>query len=169
MQKQLVARGELDLPDINLDSNDEYEECWCLVDTGAGLSSANRARHFPGAELIQPDPNEEPVTLSTASGQILTVKGTFKVEGYSSEQQQFSTKFTDSKVDMPILAGSAITLGGTAGREIIITKRGGIIKDLATGETSHIVRRRGVYFMKLKIPKKYTEARPTGVTRQGSP
>lgn len=35
-----IRNGELTLPDIELESNDEYDCCWALVDTGAGLNCA---------------------------------------------------------------------------------------------------------------------------------
>ena len=119
--------------------------------------------------MIPLGPNEDPITLSTASGEVLAVKGTFSVAGYSSEHQKLSMKFVDSDVEMPILAGSEITEGGAEGRELVITKRGGIIRDLVTGEQSQVVRRRGVYFIKLKIHKHYTKGVSTGFGRPGSP
>ena len=167
---QAVKSGEIGLPEINLSTNAEYEECWCLVDTGAGMSSANRKKHFPGAALIPRGPNEDPITLSTASGQVLEVNGTFTVPGFTKERQRFDTRFTDADVDMPILAGSEIASGGKNGREIVITQTGGLIRDLDTLEQSQVVKRRGVYFIKLKIPKQFTEgASSTGFGRQGNP
>ena len=55
------------------------------------------------------------------------------------------------------------------GRELRIHQKGGVIKDLKTSAQSRVVKRRGVYFIKLKMPKKYVEVPSTGFGRQESP
>ena len=176
MSKGKVARiakaindGDIDLSDIELESNEQYEECWCLVDTGAGMSSASHRKHFPGATFVPLGKGEEPISLCTANGEVLVSKGSFNVTGYSQEGQVFRTKFVDADMDMPILAGSELCEGGAMGRELRIHQKGGVIRDLKTSAESRVVKRRGVYFIKLKMPKKYVEVPSTGFGRQESP
>ena len=41
-----VANGTIDLPSLDLESNQDYEAVWALVDSGAGKSCANKSKHF---------------------------------------------------------------------------------------------------------------------------
>ena len=37
-----VTNGDIKVPDIDLDTNDEYDCCWALVDSGAGVNVARK-------------------------------------------------------------------------------------------------------------------------------
>ena len=132
------------------------------------MSSASHKKHFPGAKFVPRGSGEEPVTLCTASGEILTSKGFVDVTGVSREGHVIKTRFVDADMDMPILAGSELCDGGALGRELVITSKGGIIRDLKTSGESRVVKRRGVYFIKLKVPRQAVEE-PSTFGRLGSP
>ena len=103
------------------------------------MSSASHKKHFPGAKFVPLAPGEEPVKLSTASGEVLKSKGSFNVTGFSQEGHAYQTRFVDADMDMPILAGSELCEGGALVRESLINQRGGIIKDLQTSAQSPVV------------------------------
>ena len=58
-----VNDGTLTLPEVDLDTDKEYDYIWCLVDSGAGANVA-RKDHFP-----QSVPCDAPATsLTVANG-----------------------------------------------------------------------------------------------------
>ena len=84
------------------------------------------------------------------------------------------TSFVNASVEMPILSVAEICSGDATVR---IGKTGGTITDEATNKVSTFVKRLGVYFIKLRVPKKLTktekhnldEKKSLGFTRQELP
>ena len=147
LAKQL-RDGELNLPDLELDSNDEYECVWALVDTGAGVNCGSKA-HFPDAI-----PVEAPeVLLTTASGDPLPNKGAMKVVTKSKEGVTRERIFYDAPVDIPILSVAEVSQEGLEGSDTLFRRIDGYIEDSQTHERQHFVKRKGVYFMKLYIER----------------
>ena len=147
LAKQL-RDGELNLPDLELDSNDEYECVWALVDTGAGVNCGSKA-HFPPAI-----PVEAPeVLLTTASGDPLPNKGAMKVVTKSKEGVTRERIFYDAPVDIPILSVAEVSQEGLEGSDTLFRRIDGYIEDSQTHERQHFVKRKGVYFMKLYIER----------------
>ena len=54
---------------------------------------------------------------------------------------------------MPILAVSELSREGIDGSEVRLRQKDGYFRDLHTGKTQPIVKRRGVYFMKMFVRK----------------
>ena len=161
-----IDRGEISLPELDLDCDEAYEEVWALVDTGAGDNVANRKEHFPGVKMDAHDPNRPMVKLSTASAEILDGEGFFTVHALTTEGNRSATTFVDANVDMPILSVAKLCEDGS---RVLFNKKGGIIWNPETGEKTHFVKRRGVYFLKLLVPKSSKVRRAeTGFARQGS-
>ena len=77
-------KGEVDLSELDLADDNEYDCVWCLVDTGAGASVANQKRHFPGSKVNRSKPND--LNLATASGENMSSDGTFIVEAETTER-----------------------------------------------------------------------------------
>ena len=144
-----IRDGELRLPDIELDSNEEYDCVWALVDSGAGVNCASR-KQFPHAESV-PAPE---VQLTTAGGETLPNRGAMKVTTTSQEGIVRERVFYDAPVDMPIISIAEVSHEGSAGSSTQFRRLDGFIEDNATSEKQHFVKRKGVYFMKIFVKKK---------------
>ena len=145
-----VDAGRINLPELNLDSNGDYEAVWALVDSGAGRSCARKAKHFPGLRA-KSEPSD--VRMSTANGQELRSRGKFTVQALTAEGNMLNPEFEDADVDMPIVAVTDISKNGSNGTEVRFRNNGGDVLDVTTQRKSAFVRRRGVYFMKLFYKK----------------
>ena len=147
---KLVKSGKLHLPDLDLESNDEYDAVWALVDSGAARSCARREGHF-GRTVTHLQPSS--VKMATASGEELKSRGCFQLDALSVEGNKISQTFEDADVDMPIMAVTELSANGKLGSQVVFNERDGRIVDQQTQATSKFYKRRGVYFMKLYILK----------------
>ena len=163
-----IAQGKIDLPSLDLDSNSEYEAVWALVDSGAGKSCANKAKHFKHVKTRNAPSNAR---MATANGQELISRGTFRVKGRTSEGQEVEPNFEDADVDMPIVAVNDLSQENT---EVIFRKGNSELLDVHTGRRSRFAKQRGVYFMKIYYKKgqdvgQHSDERSLGFTRPGAP
>ena len=156
-----VRNGDYNLPDLQLESNDQYEAVWALVDSGAGRSCARRSQHF-GHTKTELKPSS--VKMATASGEELKSRGCFTIDLLSTEGHTIHQTFEDADVDMPILSVTEISVNGALGSDVVFRKSDGAIIDLQTNAASRFVKRRGVYFMKVYTLKN----RRSGFTRPGA-
>ena len=152
-----IRDGELRLPDVELESNDEYDCVWALVDSGAGVNCASR-KQFPHAEPI----HAPEVQLTTAGGETLPNRGAMKVTTTSQEGIIRERVFYDAPVDMPIISIAEVSHEGSAGSSTQFRRLDGFIEDNATHEKQHFVKRKGVYFMKIFVKKKLANEVPFG-------
>ena len=143
-----IRDGHLTLPDIKLESNSEYECCWALVDTGAGVNVASKSQ-FPNAEKVQ----APEVQLTTAGGSLLPNQGAMRVVTTSQEGIVRERIFYDAPVDMPIISIAEASKEGNNGSNTLFRKTDGYIEDNATHKRQHFVKRKGVYFVKLFTKK----------------
>ena len=156
-----VRNGDYNLPDLQLESNDQYEAVWALVDSGAGRSCARRSQHF-GHTKTELKPSS--VKMATASGEELKSRGCFTIDLLSTEGNTLHQTFEDADVDMPILSVTELSTNGAMGSDVMFRKSDGAIIDLQTSAASRFVKRRGVYFMKV-----YTlRNRKAGFSRPGA-
>ena len=109
---KLVRSGKLNLPDLELESNENYEAVWALVDSGAARSVARRKTHFPQT-VTHLEPSS--VRMATASGEELKSRGCFKLSALSSEGNAIVQTFEDADVDMPIMSVGDISANGELG------------------------------------------------------
>ena len=141
--------GTLNLPDLELDSNEEYECIWALVDTGAGVNCASQ-QQFPDAVPVDaPD-----VLLTTASGDPLPNAGAMKVVTRSKEGVTRERIFYRAPVEIPILSVAEVSQEGPMGSDTLFRRTDGYIEDNQTLERQHFVKRKGVYFTKLYIERR---------------
>ena len=141
---QQVISGKIRLPDLNLDSNSEYECCWVLVDSGAGVNCGTK-KQFPSAV-----PCEAPaITLTTADGKKMNNQGAMKVTTKSREGIVTERIFYDAPVEMPILSVAGIAQEGNLGSTTTFRLKDGYIENNENRQRQHFVKRKGVYFMKL--------------------
>ena len=74
MIAQMVKSGEISLPDVDLETDKEYDCVWALVDSGAGANVARRS-HFPNFRPVQ----APRVALTIANGEVMTNNGAGEV------------------------------------------------------------------------------------------
>ena len=91
--------------------------------------------------------------MATASGEELISRGRFLVEALSSEGNKVSQHFEDADVDMPIMSAGELSTKGELGSNVLFAEHDGHIIDIKTNAASKTDRRRGVYFIKLSVPK----------------
>ena len=145
-----IRKGEIQLPDLDLENNDEYTAVWALVDSGAGKSCAARDKHFPHVKGENLPSNTR---MTTASGEELRSRGVFRVNALSAEGHQISQNFEDTDVEFPIIAVTGLSNEGQKGTEVRFRQGEGTVIDNHTQNRSRFIRRRGVYFMKLLVPR----------------
>ena len=61
--------------------------------------------------------------------------------------------FEDADVDMPIMSVDELCANGELGSDVVFRRSEGVIVDVKSGTSSKFVRRTGVYFMKLFVPR----------------
>jgi hypothetical protein len=155
-----VRAGKISLPELDLSNNDDFTYVWALVDSGAGANCARR-NAFPLSEKTDaPD-----ISLSTANGELLPNNGACRVTAYTRDGGSVDRVFYDTNVEMPILAVSEISREGVSGSEVRLRQKDGYIRDLHTGRTQPIVKRRGVYFTKMFIRKRPVNASESDFVR----
>ena len=62
-----INKGKIQLPDITLDSNEEWEAMWALVDAGSSVDVADMERDFPGAKVKEPQAGEKDFAAANGS------------------------------------------------------------------------------------------------------
>ena len=143
-----VNSGKYGLPDLPELDDDDYYAVWALVDSGAGISCANKRKHFPGA---RPIPSTRNVILTTANGHRLRGRGEFCIDALTSEGHKTKNNFVDADVEMPILSVSQICEGKR--NDVGFDDEGGAITNLKSGRVTRFIERQGVYFLVLIIKK----------------
>ena len=147
---QQVEAGRISLPDLDLEHDKDYVAVWALVDSGAGRSCANKAAHFPFVK----SPNRPSTTrMSTANGEELKSRGTLGVAARSAEGYDMSQNFEDTDVDMPIMAVTEVSQCGSKGSHVNFRKDDGAVVNLQNQGSSCFIKRKGVFFMKICVPR----------------
>ena len=157
---QQVKSGIIRLPDIDLDDDASYSHVWALVDSGAGANVARRDQ-FESSEPV----DAPPISLTVASGDMLPNKGARQVTFMNPDGTKRKRIFYEADVDMPILSVAEISNEGAGGSEVRFRRKDGFIEDLYTGKKLPFVKRKGVYFVKLYMPKDDRESK-SSFTRQ---
>ena len=146
-----IQTGEIALPDLDLERNEDFAAVWALVDSGAGKSCADKSKHFP---FLQAKNTKSDTRMSMADGTELPSKGNFLLPAISSEGHDLSHVFEDTSVEMPICAVSALSnCGGDPGSRVIFEYDKGKIVKVSDDGSSSFIKKKGVYFVKLFVPK----------------
>ena len=85
-----------------------------------------------------------------ATGNNVPNRGEADICFWTPDGQQRLTTFQNASVGMPILSISKVT---EEGNDVIFRRNGGEIIHLETGHRTPLIKRLGVYFVKLKVPK----------------
>ena len=144
---QQMKDGIIQLPDLDLESNEDVAAVWALVDSGAGKSCADKSKHFPFVETANRPSNAR---MATANGHELKSRGTFSVQALTAEGQMIKPDFEDTDVEMPIVAVNDISKEDL---EVSFRADGSELVSSETGRRSKFVKRRGVYFVKMYYEK----------------
>ena len=78
MIAQKVKPGEISLPDVALETDEENDCAWALVDSGAGANVARRI-NFPNFRPVQ----APRISLTIANGEVMENNGAGEVTSYS--------------------------------------------------------------------------------------
>ena len=155
-----VKSGKISLPDIDLTNDTEYTNVWALVDSGAGANVA-RKNHLPHS-----DPVDAPaISLTAANGSALPNRGARAVTTMGKNGVSTTRRFYDADVEMPILSVAELSDEGSEGSDVRFRRRDGYVEDNKSGSREYFVKRRGVYFTKLYVPR--INDRITGFARPG--
>ena len=147
---KLVREGKLDLPDLELESNSDYEAIWALVDSGAARSCARRKTHFA---MTSTHLKPSSVRMATASGEELKSRGCFQLKALIAEGNEVIPTFEDADVDMPIMSVGELSANGTLGSNVLFGEHDGHLIDIKSDALSKFYKRRGLYFMKIFVLK----------------
>ena len=85
----------------------------------------------------------------------------------SSKGNHIVQTFEDADVDMPIMAVVELAENGEEGSDLVFRKNDGAMVDVKSEATSKFIRRKGVYFMKIYVPK--NRSSNMDFTRPGRP
>ena len=152
----MVNDGDISLPDLDLEHNDDFVAVWALVDSGAGKSCANKAKHFPFLDCLN---NCFDTRMSMADGTELLSRGNVHLPALSAEGRDLSQTFEDTDVEMPICAVTELSsCGGISRPQVIFEYDNGEIVKLSDAGCSSFVHRKGVYFVKLFVPRNNNDA-----------
>ena len=147
-----IKIGKITLPELDLENNEDFASVWALVDSGAGKSCGNKAKHFP---FLQGENTQSGTRMSMADGTELPSRGNFFLPAISAEGHDLSQTFEDADVEMPICAVSALSsCGGDPGSRVIFEYDRGKIVKVSDDGSSSFIKKKGVYFVKLFVPRK---------------
>ena len=149
-----VKSGEITLPDLDLEHDEEWDYVWTMVDSGAGANVARR-EHFKHSKPVK----APKISLTVANGEVLPNKGARAVTCYDRAGFKKTRVFYEAPVEMPILAVTELAQEGDIGSEVRFRLSDGEILDTQSGRKVPFVKRMGVYFMKVYFPKE-TNAPP---------
>ena len=155
-----VNSGKIQLPDVTLDSNEEWDVLWALVDSGSSVHVVNAEQVFPGAKINKPRPGARP--FKVANGGTVPNLGHAAVKARTAEGEDLTINWKNAPVDMPILSTKLLSEGGKA---VLYHEAGGSIINPNTCSKSDFIEANGVYFIKLLVPKAMTtkgQPPPTG-------
>ena len=147
-----VKSGEITLPDLDLEHDEEWDYVWTMVDSGAGANVARR-EHFKHSQPVK----APKISLTVANGEVLPNKGARAVTCYDRAGFQKTRVFYEAPVEMPILAVTELAQEGDIGSEVRFRLSDGEILDTQSGRRVPFVKRMGVYFMKVYFPKEPKE------------
>ena len=143
-----VKNGKIALPELDLATDSDYTYVWALVDSGAGANVAKK-NAFPLSEPV----DAPEISLTTAKEEQLPHSGAHRVTAYARDGRSTERTFYAANVELPVLAISELSREGRDGSEVRLRQKAGIFRDLATGKTQPIIKRRGVYCMKMFVRK----------------
>ena len=159
-----IKKGEIELPDLDLESNDEWEAVWALLDSGSSVHVVNMSKHLPGAKIRRAPRGAR--GFQTADGKTIPDKGSAITPMRTVEGLERCVHWKNADVALPILSTNLIAQNNA---ELRYREKDGTIHHLDTGDTTDFIAASGVYFLKIYLPKDITKGKcklPEGFVRQ---
>ena len=95
-----VKSGEISMPEVDLEHNDQFDYVWAMVDSGAGANVA-RKEHFPSSKRV----SAPKISPTVANGEVLPNQRARAVECHDRYGSHRSRMFYEAPVKMPICIG----------------------------------------------------------------
>lgn len=146
-----LKSGDLTLKDLDSTpcTDDDLVEIYALVDSGAGAHTANAAKHFPGAMVTESAAQRAGVKYITANEEEITNDGEMSIPAITEHGDEFPLTFQNTSVGMPIISVAQMAHD----YDSKFRKKDGEFIHQRTGKVLPFVKRHGVYFMKLLVPR----------------
>ena len=133
---------------------------WALADSGSAAHVADVLKQFPGATIRESEAQRLGVKYVGATGDETANRGEADICFLTPDGQQRVTTFQNATVGMPIRSISKVT---AEGNYVMFGDKGGYIFHVETGQLTPLIKRLGVYFVQLKVPRKLVEQGFTGL------
>ena len=140
--EKIIAKLQAEEGEIGTDGNGP-KVMYALVDSGSGIH-AIRKSSLPWI----PQRKGTRTRCQTANGEIMETEGEQRVDFSTDEGSLCSITFQNCDVSMPII--SVLELAKKKHR-IVLEEDGGYVEHTITGQTTRIIERDGVYFLKMII------------------
>ena len=147
-----VNTGKIKLPDLTLDSNEEWEALWALVDSGSSVHVVDMATTFPSAKVKKPHPRAQ--GFKVADGSHVPDRGSAELKARTQEGDNLTINWKNAPVAMPILSTNLLSKGGKA---VWYHENGGSIVNPQASTKSDFVESGGVYFINILVPGSLTQ------------
>ena len=125
----------------------EEGEMIALVDTGSFTHAVDADVEFPDHEVVPCDPDAPGTAAEAADGGILKKLGTVRTTGVI-DGVDVEVVWDHRKVSTPILSVRKLVKDGN---DVYINKKGGFIKNMATGKVMKVYNFQGVYYLRMKV------------------
>ena len=146
-----VKNDSLNLPDAMEEcSNDaEVEYIWALMDSGSFENIANHQLHFPQARLRPSGLQKRGIKSVAANGTEISMSEEMVIKAFTDEGEKAKITFQNGDVQMPILSVDKLS----ANHDSFFNDVGGKLIHRKTGKETKFIKKYGVYFIRLAIPK----------------
>ena len=136
------------IEEINTIGGDEGEDMWLTIDSGASenVIGSQQARHVP---MVPSMGSRAGVQYTTADGTTMANRGEKNIKVITDEGGQCTLRMQVTDVTKPLMSVSRIC---DAGHEVKFDSKGGVIRDLRTGQGTKFVRTNNVYRLHAKAP-----------------
>ena len=132
---------------------------------------------FPGLKVKPSKGSQQGMKYVAAGGHEIPNRGEVKVEGVTEQGAKLNLTYQDAAVDMPILSVGELA---DTDHKVDFEKHGGEIIHKPTNTITPFIRRAGVYFVKLLVPRSAVEvsdpmevdegkSKSSGFRRPGNP
>ena len=123
------------------------------------VHAASKEKHFPGAELQESEGSRNGHSMTAANGSKIADEGKMTVTARTENGMKVRIPFVNANVQMPIL--SIAKLGKD--HDTFFGQTSGELIHRVSNKRIPFVKRSGVYFMKVAVPKSIVQPNSSGV------
>ena len=160
----------IQLPDVTLESNQEWDCLWALMDSGSSIHGIDCEKFIPGATVEKSPSQLRGDTYSCANGGILENRGQARTPARlaTHDGRQRNITWQNVKIEFPILGTKGLAADPDHKSEIRYRENGGTVVELEDKHESAFVSHGDVYFMKVYLRKKDMRTTDKGFVRLGA-